>query len=100
VKAPETSDKIPRAEDSTTHEPQSPSGTKSSPNLLKALTPQKASPGTTIPSPSPIENPHSSELAHSPNTTPPSPRCHGLGSVGEAPIGGDSAQPQLESIPR
>jgi hypothetical protein len=75
------------------------SGIKSSPNLSKAPTPQKASPGTTIPGLSPIENLNSFELAHSPNTTPPSPRCHGLGSTGEGPIGGDLAQPQLESIP-
>jgi hypothetical protein len=83
VKAPETIDKIPRAEDtpspddqkseSTTDEPQSVSGTKSSPNLAKALSPENPSPGQAIPSLNPIENPQSPESTESPKTTPPSP---------------------------
>jgi hypothetical protein len=52
------------------------------------------------PSPNPFETPQSSEPAESPKTTPPSTRSHGLGSAGEAPIGGDFAQPQLENLPR
>jgi hypothetical protein len=67
TKAPETRDEIPRAEDalsldnpkseSTTDEPQCASGTKSSPNLAKAPSPEKASPSQVIPSLDPIENP-------------------------------------------
>jgi hypothetical protein len=51
-----------------------------------------------IPSSNPIENLQSSEPAESPKTTPPSPRCHGHGSAGEAPIHGDSTQPQPKSL--
>jgi hypothetical protein len=52
------------------------------------------------PSPNPFETPPSPKLAESPITAPPSPRSHGLGFAGEAPLGGGSAQPQLESLPR
>jgi hypothetical protein len=110
VKAPETVDEIPRAEDtlspdalksgSTAHEPQSLSGTKSSPNPAKALSPQKASPSKATPSLNLFQNPQSFEPAESPKTTPLSTWSHGLSSAGEAPLGGDSAQPQPESLPR
>jgi hypothetical protein len=76
VKAPKTNDDIPRAEDTPSPDtlksesraikPQSLSGTKSSPNLAKAPSPQKASPSKVIPSSNPIENPQSSKLAESP----------------------------------
>jgi hypothetical protein len=109
MKASETRDEIPRAEDtpnpdalkfeSIADEPQSASGTKSSPNLAKDLSLEKTSPSQAIPSPNPIENPQSPELAESPKTTPPSPRSHGLGDAGEAPIGGDFAQLEPKSLP-
>jgi hypothetical protein len=110
VKAPETTDEIPRAKDtlsqdapkyeSTKHEPQSPSGTKSSPNTLEAPPRHKATPGIAFPCSSPNNELDSSEPAESANTTPPSPWCHGLGPAGEALVGGDSARPQPKSIPR
>jgi hypothetical protein len=80
VKALETSDEIPKGEDnpspdvpkyeSTADEPQSPSGTKSSPNLSKSLCPQNASPSIVSLGLSPMENHQSSEPAESPKTTP------------------------------
>jgi hypothetical protein len=63
------------------------SGTKSSPNLAKPLSPEKASPSQAIPGPNPIENPQSPESVESPKTTPPSSRSYGLGATGESPIG-------------
>jgi hypothetical protein len=110
AKAPETSDGVPEAEDnpipntpkyeSTADKPQSPSGNKSSPNLSKDPRSQNASLGTASSGLSPMENPHSSEPAESPKTTPPNNPCNGISSAGEAPIGGDSAQPQPKSLPR
>jgi hypothetical protein len=35
-----------------------------------------------------------------PKTTSPNNPCHGISFAGEDPIGGDSAQPQPESLPR
>jgi hypothetical protein len=110
VKAHETTNDIPRVEDtlcpdaqkseSTSDEPQSLSGTKTLPNLAKAPSLKKASPCKAIPSLNPTVNPQSSELAESPKTTPPSPHSHGLSSAGEVPIGGKFAQPQPKSLPR
>jgi hypothetical protein len=110
VKALEISDEIPQGEDnpgpdvptyeSTADEPQSPSGTKSLPHLSKAPSPQNASPSSAIPGPSLMENLQGSELAESPRTTRPNNPCHGIGSTGEDPIGGDSAQPQPKSLPQ
>jgi hypothetical protein len=94
VKALESSDKIPNGEDNP-----SLSGTKSSPHLSKALSPQNASPRIAILGPCPMENPQSSELVESPKTTPPNNPCHRIGSASEYPIGDDSAQPQTESLP-
>jgi hypothetical protein len=109
VKALETSDEIPKGEDnpspdvpkyeSTADEPQSPSGTKSSPNLSKSLCPQNASPSIVSLGLSPMENHQSSEPAESPKTTPPNNQCHQIRYVGEAPIGGNSTYPQLKSLP-
>jgi hypothetical protein len=47
-----------------------------------------------------MENPQSPESAESPKITPTNNLSHGIGSVGEDPIGGDSTQPQPESLPR
>jgi hypothetical protein len=95
MKAPESSDEIPKGEDKPI-----PSGTKSSSHLPKAPSPQNSSPRTTILGLCPMENPQSSELAESPKTTPPNNPCHGISSTGEYPIGGNSAQPQPKSLPR
>jgi hypothetical protein len=46
------------------------------------------------------QKPWSSESAKSPKTTPPNNHCHRIGSTGEDPIGGNSAQPQPKSLPR
>jgi hypothetical protein len=110
VQAPEAGDEIPRVEDtpspdapkfeSKTDEPQILSVTKSSPNPTKAPSPQKASPSKVTPSLNPFGNPQSSFPAESPKNTPQSPRSHGLSSAGEAPLGGDFAQSQSESLPR
>jgi hypothetical protein len=110
MKAPEISGENLRAEeplspnapktDFKAPEPPSPSGTKSSPNPTKAPSPQKPSPSKTTPSLNPLETPLSPELAKSPKTTPPSPRSHGLGSIGEAPLGGGSTQHKPKNLPR
>jgi hypothetical protein len=47
-----------------------------------------------------MENPQSSELAKSPMTTPINNTSNGIGSAGEDPIGGDSAQLEPKSLPR
>jgi hypothetical protein len=99
VKAIETSDEISRVEDtlssrapkSESNEPQSPSGTKSSPNLVKTLSPLKYSRRNAIPIPDPTENPQRTEMG---------PWSHGLGSTGKAPISDESAQPEPKSLPR
>jgi hypothetical protein len=110
AKAPEASDEIPKGEDNLSHdapkyestagEPQSLSGTKSSPHLSKAPSPQNACPSTGFPGPRPMENPQSPEWAESPKTTPPNNSSHGIGSASEDPIGGISTQPQPKSLPR
>jgi hypothetical protein len=92
---PESIDEIPKGEDNP-----SSSGTKSSPHLSKDLSPQNASPGTAIPSLCDTQKTQSSISAESPKTTPPNNPCHGIGSAGEDPIGGDSVQPQPENLPR
>jgi hypothetical protein len=92
---PESIDEIPKGEDNP-----SLSRTKSSPHLSKDLIPQNASPGTAILGPCDTQKPQSSESAESPKTTPLNNTYHGIGSAGEYPIGGDSAQPQAESLPQ
>jgi hypothetical protein len=101
VKAIETSDEISRVEDtlssrapkseSRANEPQSPSGTKCSPNLVKTLSPLKYSRRNAIPIPDPTENLQRTEMG---------PWSHGLGSTGKAPISDESAQPEPKSLPR
>jgi hypothetical protein len=46
-----------------------------------------------------MENPQNSEMAESPKTTPPNNPSNGIDSTGKDPIGGDSTQPELESLP-
>jgi hypothetical protein len=46
-----------------------------------------------------MENPQSPESAESANPSPPNNLSHGISSTSEDPIGGDSAQPQPESLP-
>jgi hypothetical protein len=47
-----------------------------------------------------MQKPRSSESAESPKTTPPNNPGHGIDTAAEDPIGGDSAQPQPERLPR
>jgi hypothetical protein len=68
--------------------------------MSKALSSQNASPGTAILGPFPMENPQNFESMESPKTTGPNNPSDGIGSVGEDPIGVDSAQPELESLPQ
>jgi hypothetical protein len=95
MKDPKSINEIPKGEDNP-----SLSGTKSSSHLSKDSSPQNASLMTTIPGPCDMQKPRSSESAESPKTTPLNNPCHGIGSAGEDPIGGDSAQPQPESLSR
>jgi hypothetical protein len=94
AKDPESVNEIPKGEDNP-----SSSGTKSSHHLSKDLNPKNASPETTIVGPCDTQKLWSSESAESPKTTPPNNPCHRIGSANEDPIGGDSAQPQPESLP-
>jgi hypothetical protein len=64
--------------------------TSKPPSLSGAPTPDLAT-GMT-PSPNAAGMPHRPEPAEFPTTTPPSPQYQGLGSSGEAHIGGDSAE--------
>jgi hypothetical protein len=96
VKGPELGDEIPNGQDNP-----SSSGTKSSHNVSKALTSQNASPRTMILGSCPMENPRAgSKTTESPKTTPPNNPSDGIGSAGEDPIGGNSAQPEPKSLPR
>jgi hypothetical protein len=47
-----------------------------------------------------MENPRNSEMAESPKTTPPNNPSDGIGSASNDPIGGDSAQPEPNGLPR
>jgi hypothetical protein len=106
------SDEIPGAEKPSTpnaakaapkdFEPSCPSGTQSSHDTEANLTPpiaQKTSSAKTMPSLSAVDAPHSPRWAESPKMTPPIPRSHGLDSTSGAPLGGDSGEPQPESLP-
>jgi hypothetical protein len=67
--------------------------------MSKAPTSQNASPRTTIPGLCPIENLRNSEMAESPKTTPPNNPFDGIGYASKDPIGGDSTEPEHESLP-
>jgi hypothetical protein len=95
MKDPESIDEIPNVDDNS-----SSSGNKSSPHLSKDLSPQSASPEQAILGLCDTQKPRSSKLAESPKTTPLNNPCHGIGSADKDPIGGNSTQPQPESLPR
>jgi hypothetical protein len=70
--------------------------------MSKAPSPNNASPETANLGPCDMENPPSSESAEheSTKTTPPNNPSDGIGTAGEDSTGGDSAQPQTQSLPR
>jgi hypothetical protein len=67
--------------------------------VSKAPSSQNALPEMAIQGLCPMENPRNSESVESPKTSAPNNPSDGISSAGEDPIGGDSTQPEPESLP-